>query len=679
MKYLLGILLISLLTIPFDVVFRQAKAAMVYNTISDSQVYQYIVIGCADDSCQSWLKNLLENVDEQPVETPELIEDPEASEDDSIEENNLAEETEVVEENNSTEESEPLEEDNLIEENSSTEQANVVEDQLDTFQPIIGPKQIRINEIMAAPISGDPEWVELYNTTAEAIDLSGWNLIEGAGKKTQLTGSIGPLGYLVFDKSSLNNGGDCVILQDSYGSQIDKVSYGEWEDSNVPAGESGNSIGLFDDEYKETEVATPSQINFFQLTEEPFDHSASSSWPRGKLKAKQVEEVEPSFVETAEDTQVEKVEEVESSFVETTEDKQVEEVEEVQPVYQFSDKIIINEFLADPLGSDNAEWIELYNSGETDVNLLGWSLDDAEGGSKPFKLEDQIVIKVNDYLVFNKEETGLVLNNSSDQINLLDPNGQIISSVDYQNPKEDYSNSWFEGGWLETLESTPGAENKKPAMQTAGLVVSSKKTTPFGSSSLLSQGDTMEVDSLAEVRSLPLRSKVKVKGQVVVLPEVFSKSLIYLNGIQIYFSKADWPELKVGDLVEVNGTLSESRNEKRILIKEKADLTILENQEVATPPTINSLGLNEEKEGVFVQVQGELVEKDSSRLIFADEFGEFVVYLKRGTKISSKLFDVGNQIIITGIVGQYDDEYRLMPRSEADMVNLTLQAKPVVG
>src|SRR4051812_5051702 len=35
-----------------------------------------------------------------------------------------------------------------------------------------------VNEIMYAPASSEPEWVELYNPTSAAIDLSGWSMID---------------------------------------------------------------------------------------------------------------------------------------------------------------------------------------------------------------------------------------------------------------------------------------------------------------------------------------------------------------------------------------------------------------------------------------------------------------------------------------------------------------------
>jgi hypothetical protein len=118
-------------------------------------------------------------------------------------------------------------------------------------------RAIRISEIVSAPISGGSEWVEVYNPGTEAIDLTDWSLIEGSNRSTKLFGIIQPNNYLVFDKSSLNNSGDIIILKDGAGKIIDQITYGDWDDGNVldnaPTPESSESLILWNDEYLVTE------------------------------------------------------------------------------------------------------------------------------------------------------------------------------------------------------------------------------------------------------------------------------------------------------------------------------------------------------------------------------------------------------------------------------------------
>src|SRR5581483_4159874 len=44
--------------------------------------------------------------------------------------------------------------------------------------------------------------------------------------------------------------------------------------------------------------------------------------------------------------------------------------------------LVVNEVLANPNGPDRtSEWVELFNDGTTDVDVTGWSLEDAARGS----------------------------------------------------------------------------------------------------------------------------------------------------------------------------------------------------------------------------------------------------------------------------------------------------------
>ena len=110
-----------------------------------------------------------------------------------------------------------------------------------------------INEIMYAPPPGDPEWVELFNTTSSPVDLKNWKLSNrNSSTKYTITENTFPLqsnGYIVITKdtalfhnfhptfhsdiiqsSSLptflfNNSGDAVVLFDSRGDVMDSVKY----------------------------------------------------------------------------------------------------------------------------------------------------------------------------------------------------------------------------------------------------------------------------------------------------------------------------------------------------------------------------------------------------------------------------------------------------------------------
>lgn len=103
-----------------------------------------------------------------------------------------------------------------------------------------------INEIAWAgtDASSSDEWIELYNTSATAHDLSGWTITALDGKPTlALSGSIAPLSYILIERTgddtvsdisadlvipfsggSLENTGETLELRDATGAVIDSVA-----------------------------------------------------------------------------------------------------------------------------------------------------------------------------------------------------------------------------------------------------------------------------------------------------------------------------------------------------------------------------------------------------------------------------------------------------------------------
>lgn len=103
-----------------------------------------------------------------------------------------------------------------------------------------------INEIMYAPPSGEPEWIEIYNRSASTINLKGWKVSDYTSKAVISTGDyeISPGEYLVVTRDSslkqkysginnllvmnlpsLNNSGDMSAIYDGSGRCIDSLEY----------------------------------------------------------------------------------------------------------------------------------------------------------------------------------------------------------------------------------------------------------------------------------------------------------------------------------------------------------------------------------------------------------------------------------------------------------------------
>ncbi|HCW76021.1 MAG TPA: hypothetical protein DHU63_05710, partial [Candidatus Marinimicrobia bacterium] len=103
------------------------------------------------------------------------------------------------------------------------------------------PGDVRINEFLPWPNSGDPEWVELFNFLDESIPVNVLSLGDG-GQLNVLSGedSIPANGYLVISEFDLEffecdvtadtwpgftNNADEIVLGDSHGNLLDSLHY----------------------------------------------------------------------------------------------------------------------------------------------------------------------------------------------------------------------------------------------------------------------------------------------------------------------------------------------------------------------------------------------------------------------------------------------------------------------
>jgi hypothetical protein len=103
-----------------------------------------------------------------------------------------------------------------------------------------------LTEVMSCPLSGELEWIELYNPHASALNLQDWRIVDAAGQTRNLLGSIAPGEYLTHSWSSalLNNSGDSFTLQDPLGAARQQVA--------LPDCQAGVSFSLIDNVWRPT-------------------------------------------------------------------------------------------------------------------------------------------------------------------------------------------------------------------------------------------------------------------------------------------------------------------------------------------------------------------------------------------------------------------------------------------
>lgn len=169
------------------------------------------------------------------------------------------------------------------------------------------------------------------------------------------------------------------------------------------------------------------------------------------------------------------------------------------------------------------------------------------------------------------------------------------------------------------------------------------------------------------IKELDVGTAVKTEGTVIVKPGILGLQFFYINGVQVYSYFKDFPELKNGDKIVVQGSVSQVREEKRINIKDKNDIEILEHQSMIEPQVIEIKEIDYNLVGKLLKVQGQVIEKTGSRFFISDGEFETTIYIKEYTKINKGIIQEGDNLEIIGILNQSNDELRLLPRSDQDI------------
>lgn len=326
----------------------------------------------------------------------------------------------------------------------------------------------------------------------------------------------------------------------------------------------------------------------------------------------------------------------------------------------------VNEMLPDPDGDDGTEFIELYNADSIAIDLAGYQVDDAPGGSAPYILAGA-TLAPHGYLVLTRATTNITLNNSGgEQARLLAPDGTEISHLAFEGTaKSGQSWSWFE---TEAQWTTPtaGAVNQKPTPPTA-----SNEEDEENSLSLL---------PLASALTYPLGDIVHTTGTISAAVHEIRKNTFYIQeagaAIQVTVSGTVPSGLTRGAHIELTGELGVAYGERRIKVKTD-QLVVGSARKNIAPKTLRTGSITKGQLGQLVRITGVLIENNGTSLRFSD--GSGVAQVSTGS-LKRPAMRKGQKYAITGIVTMSSDKIVLRPRSSNDLgLTKTTQLLPAAG
>ncbi len=269
------------------------------------------------------------------------------------------------------------------------------------------------------------EWMEIYNSGSSPVNVLNWKLVNKANKILNFTSSsiigfesgnsstwtIQPGQYMVIARNGTSdsdfqmvNTFDYITMQDASGNFVDQASW-NYSSSGVSLEEDSTNAA---NDWVQTNSTTPGAIN---------DQAAP-------------------------------------------------------PVPTVSSDLKISEIMANPWPSydgdpwPGGEWFEVWNSGQANIDLTGWSAEDAYGNSIHFNeshlIGSSMIIAPNEYRIIavNASSSSGVLNNGAETLDLKWPNGSTAQSISWTRTQSGFSTmEQVDLSWSNSAYPTPGAPN----------------------------------------------------------------------------------------------------------------------------------------------------------------------------------------------------------------------------
>lgn len=392
-----------------------------------------------------------------------------------------------------------------------------------------------LNELFPNPVGDDTlgEFIEIRVLDAGEVSLAGWSIESGSGKQFALPNIVlSGSGMHVFPHSvtliTLTNSGGTLLLKNPSGAVHQTLVYPTVKEGSVFA---RRADGI----YEVSSSPTPGAENVFSLPVVPATNEPVVVTP---IIEEPVVLPAPEPVTTPATP------------------------EALAPQSDIAPEI--TEVLPDPEGTDDAEWVELYNPGAVELRLSGWRIDDRDGGSAPHVFAADAVIPAGGYLVVLRSESGLSLNNDGDSVRVIDPLGVVRETVSYDGVVTGKSYALRDGDW--------SWETPTPGVGPSAATDSEED--------VVNGGDAATEVSIAELSDLPDGTRVEISGVVSLAPGVLSKTIGVVqdrdepSAVTVRFSSEALKLVKRGMIVRLSGVVGRASSGVRVSMSKNDDFQI---------------------------------------------------------------------------------------------------------
>ena len=333
--------------------------------------------------------------------------------------------------------------------------------------PKVYSDKIQITELFPNPFQAQyEEYIELYNGTAEKVDLAGWTLHD-ASKTGKYTFPVGFLikakEYLaIFKKDfkfALNNSGDeRVTLFDPSGKEVSKALYDgskqnlsynfdgnrwRWSKFLTPGAENILNSEPYGTLKKAENIYVNVYADFSISTGDSDGDSVKVVWDFGDGHKSYLLKTRHKYLATGKYL---------ASVKLTDGSEEVLKEFEVEVQKIPHPKVSLISVNANPKGKDSEfETLTVKNNSKKKINLKGWSIATGTKKLANHPISEKLMLKKKETKEITRQFSSFSLNNKKAKIELRYPDGKVASKIKYDHGKvsiaEDEVYEKGEEGW----------------------------------------------------------------------------------------------------------------------------------------------------------------------------------------------------------------------------------------
>lgn len=381
-----------------------------------------------------------------------------------------------------------------------------------------------------------------------------------------------------------------------------------------------------------------------------------------------------------------------------------------------NEPILISQIMLEQSSGAKYEFIELYNPNDYEIDLSGFSLKKKTSSGNESNLISaknfQGIISAKSYFLISSPEfcqqiacdleystsASLAKNNTvllyDSEKNISDKLGWGESQDFYEtpiiNPEKDQILKRIKININSPNNSTDFSlqKNYSEIKNSRGnnIKINLPKESNNKNDKAKSNDKTYQV-SLKDIKNYTDGDTIIVDGLVTVLPNILGSQYFYIHdqyendsaiyGLQIYNYNKLFPNLKIGDKIEIIGELSITGIEPflnyKIKTKKETDIKILSPDNSIAKPQLEKISqLQNNQLGQLKKIKGEITQNKTNQIYLDDGEQEILIEIKKNSEISSKTLSEGKTFTITGLLGNKNKELKITPLKLLDIEGETI-------